>query len=203
MLQTKIPTNKTFYCLKCGAEITEGNILCGECQEIAFKNAERVCPRCGVVLNDTTANYCYACGVPMEGAARAEPATAKASTMRYLLPFGRMGRLAFLVATVAIWVGYYLTMFAVGFFAAVYWAITNPVYNEAALEAWISGWANPVATAAMLIATLFWCFEIIKRLHDCGRPTWHIVFFFVPIWFWVELFMAFFRKGDKDTNAWG
>jgi uncharacterized membrane protein YhaH (DUF805 family) len=149
---------------------------------------------------DGTVQYCAYCGAAKDHQATStEAQDADGKEKQSLLtrgvtrfaPSGRQGRLAFFLNVLAIWVG----LFVIAAIIAVIYFWNNPYALDDSLENNIGLFTIP--------GYLLTAFQMVKRLHDFGRPAWHLLAFLIPIWSLYEWGKLIFGSGDEVLNDYG
>ena len=107
-----------------------------------------------------------------------------------LAPTGRQGRRAFLLNVLSIWV---VVMVPGLLIKEIIFSI-NPNASDDSLNIL----AGTLSTLGFLLTGL----QVVKRLHDFGRP-FEIWFFLMPLAHWKEWLGLFISSGDEVPNDYG
>ena len=166
----------------------------------------RFCRYCGKEHPDGTVQYCTYCGAAKDHQVTTTeaqnfadgketqspiiPALLNRGVTR-LSPTGRQGRLAFFLNILAIWV----VLFGINYIIAYVYFGMYPYALDDSLDG--------VAFGGAILTFLLTAFQMVKRLHDFGRPGWHLFFCAIPFWYLYEWFKLICVSGDKAPNDYG
>ena len=163
-------------------------------------NMNRFCRNCGKEYLDNTVQYCTNCGTATGNQTTtmaqgfADGKEEQSFLMRVATrfgPTGRQGRLAF-VLNVLVILG---VVIAISFIIGLVYFWKNPYASEDSVDG--------LVILLTILAYVLTAFQMVRRLHDFGRPAWHLLCFLIPIWHLWEWFKVLFVKGDEGPNDYG